>query len=575
MGYAKAEILAKCINIPIISNARHNTIIKKTVQSINIVYLNRQNNLLEEIANRNDTHDISVDNMFMNKNNNSDHVTTTIIDAETKKVCWIENQNIGTNHLPQNLDGPTMINGIINYFAALTKQSKTTLLEISQIFLPINSKDNEPVITSTTLKTMATNLNNTLSGKQITEFDNICQARKLSGKNKNQPCNKIKVTNTNYCKNHGDGKYKGIPVTIDERIERIDMFTMLDFNFEEVNQLQLKMSDEIKRNDEVCFRILEKLIPIKHIFTDGNAHELLKKVFKLHEATLTEKERKYLDKLQEYKPLFEHITFFKENWHQSKSLNNGYSMFIKKVTKVNKDIMEIRNKKMNLRKLLLELRPGITYHWIRVMNANCLSKYEALEKYKVYYYHKIGDHSRCFPSGIEEIAPCRNGNWNNNNEHKIIEDEQAKQILWSYFNSQEIDQAITDTWKGGSTSFNETFHSVRCHYAPKHKYFKVLFEPLVKLAVLDYNENVERKPIKEYKVKSRPNKSRHKHLVTKWLKEKKAYTFIDEIIAVFLNPNHQKIDDINEIEDIDMDSIEITLNEYELFDEETDEELDE
>ena len=90
----------------------------------------------------------------------------------------------------------------------------------------------------------------------------------------------------------------------------------------------------------------------------------------------------------------------------------------------------------------------------------------------------------------------------------------------------------------------------------------------------DYNENVERKPIKEYEVKSRINKSRHKHLVTKWLKEKKTYKFIDEIIIAFLNPNSQKVDNINEIEDIDgidnidvadIDFIDITLYENQMF----------
>ena len=55
--------------------------------------------------------------MFMNKNNNSDWITTTIIDSVTKKIVWLEHSHIGENSYPQNKDGPTMIKGITNYIS--------------------------------------------------------------------------------------------------------------------------------------------------------------------------------------------------------------------------------------------------------------------------------------------------------------------------------------------------------------------------------------------------------------------------------------------------------------------------
>ena len=89
------------------------------------------------------------------------------------------------------------------------------------------------------------------------------------------------------------------------------------------------------------------------------------------------------------------------------------------------------------------------------MKANTNSIEESLDKFRSYYNHKKGDHSKCFVSD-DNMVPCQNTNWNEKNSSKIIINEIDLAILEGFLYSPQVLNAMIKSWKGGSTSFNET-----------------------------------------------------------------------------------------------------------------------
>ena len=143
-SHSKAKIFSEMLNINCISKNRLRELVNHELKNaINEIYEKEQNDLYKILKYDGKPLQLNIDTVFMNKNNNSNWLSSTIIEEKSKKLIWLENSHIGNDHLPQNLDAPTMINGLVNCIENITDMNKEQLLELIQQYQLKEPLDNQ------------------------------------------------------------------------------------------------------------------------------------------------------------------------------------------------------------------------------------------------------------------------------------------------------------------------------------------------------------------------------------------------------------------------------------------------
>jgi hypothetical protein len=283
-------------------------------------------------------------------------------------------------------------------------------------------------------------------------------------------------------------------------------------------------------------------VQFTNIVADGKAREQLQKVFKSTATINGEQEQKYLTTYRNYQYLFKDREFWVENWHDKRGLLAWWVKFVMTSTKSEKGYSivylhlryigtpaDVRNYKVHeLRPLLLQLTSSLGVHYFRALTHGHTLEH-CIRIFQNFVQHHSGDHSKCVADDPAKTPFCQTEGWQPSIEK--LENEDVIGILQQFLSDPKTLHHFEYTWINGSTSGNESFHAIRWKYMPKNKHFAVMWPTLMRVAFLDYNENINRRVIKKYSTKLRPNKTLHKNSTQRVILAPRTSKFIDLIMS--------------------------------------------
>jgi hypothetical protein len=172
--------------------------------------------------------------------------------------------------------------------------------------------------------------------------------------------------------------------------------------------------------------------------------------------------------------------------------------------------------------------------WIRQIYriaANAQTLEQAFIGSQAWLLHKMDIHFFCLAEDGE--VKCQSPSWRDSKRRNLLILDQPAVVLTAriysaWLKRKETFELINDCWLNGSTSFNESWHSVKNQCLPKHIYvgYKKWMH-LLAASALEYNESRRRLVVKSYPWHSSNGLHKNKHQSE--VKENNEYEWMQEV----------------------------------------------